>query len=129
MKIISIKITDYDCTIKWSTENATTWSLTTDRKFSPEFGDAISALGKVAAVRLSHDAELLSVRSVVISENSKGIAYVKLAGVLAGVSTDATAKPGKFSTPKIEVDLFAKDEVRAMEKAAKQYAKEAEGAA
>jgi hypothetical protein len=70
-----------------------------------------------------HDAELLQVRSVVWSENKKGVEYVKLGGVLAAPSEDAPKKPGKFSTPKIEIDLANREAIKAMADAAIEYAK------
>ena len=123
MKITSIKITDSDCRIAWHTTNGTEFTVKSDKTFPATFGAAVSGLAKVAATVLNHDPDLMAVRSIVVTENKKGIEYVKLSGLLAGVSKDGTVKPGKFVTPKIEVTLFAREAMKAMTDEAAGYAK------
>lgn len=126
MKINSIKITPDDCAINWRDESGNEWTLKTSEAFPPSFGKALKALGGIVADLHKHDAELLQVRSVVWSESKKAV-FVKLAGVLASPSADAPKKPGKFATPKIEVDLTNRTVIDEMEKAAMEYAKQASG--
>ena len=123
MKITSIRISDADCTIKWHTTNGTEFSVKSDKTFPVTFGAAVSGLAKVAATVLNHDAELMAVKSIVVSEKKKGIEYVKLAGLLAGVSKDGAVKPGKFTTPKIEITLFAREAMKVVTDEAANYAK------
>ena len=123
MKITSISIKDTDCTIKWTTTNGTEFTVKSDKTFPATFGEAVSGLAKVAAVVLNHDAELMAVRSITVTENKKGVEFVKLAGLLAGVSKDGAAKPGKFTTPKIEITLFAREAMKAMTDEAEGYAR------
>jgi hypothetical protein len=123
VKINTIKISDSDLTIKWTTPNGTEFTVKSDKTFPGSFGAAVAGLAKVAAAVLTHDAELLCVRSIVVSENKKGIEFVKLAGLLAGVSKDGAVKPGKFVTPKIEITLFAREAMKLMTDEARGYAK------
>ena len=125
MKITSIKITDTDCTIAWHTPNGTEFTVKSDKTFPASFGAAVAGLAKVAAAVLTHDAELLCVRTITVTENKKGIEFVKLAGLLAGVSKDGAVKPGKFVTPKIEITLFAREAMKLMTDEARGYAKAA----
>jgi hypothetical protein len=76
----------------------------------------------IAAQHHHLDAEMLAVRSIVWTEKKSQL-YVKLSGVLAAPSEDAPKAPGKFSTPKIEVDLTNREAIDALEKAAMEYAK------
>jgi hypothetical protein len=125
MKLISIVIGDEDCRIKWESKNHSVWTVASSREMGKRFGDAVKALSGVAAKSINHDAELMAVRSVVVSENNKGITFVKLAGVLAATQNQE-GKAGKFTTPKIEITLFANAEMREMETAAGGYVKECE---
>ncbi len=127
MKLISITIKDDSCTVKWQNANHSEWSVSSDRIMGSRFGDAVKGLAEVASKSINHDAGLMAVRSIVVSENKKGVLYVKLAGVLAAASKDGQGKPGKFSTPKIEVSLFVADKMKEMELAAEGYAMECGG--
>lgn len=122
MKIISITIKDEECIIKWQSSNLARWSVSSDRLFGSRFGDAVKEMANVAATAIKHDPELMAVRTIAVSENKKGVEYVKLSGVLA-VPAKADSKPGKFSTPKIEIGLFARQEMAEVCEAAKEYAK------
>jgi hypothetical protein len=124
MKIISITIKPEECVVKWESSNGAKWSVSSARQMGSRFGDAVKGLSTVAAKSINHNAELMAVRAITVSENKKGVTFVKLAGVLDVVSNDPTAKPGKFATPKIEITLFANAEMKAMEEAAKEYARE-----
>lgn len=126
MKLISITIGDEDCRIKWESKNHSVWTVASNRVMGERFGKAVKALSGVAAKSINHDAELMAVRSVVVSENKKGINFVKLSGVLAALSKDGQGKPGKFTTPKIEITLFANEQMKEMELAAGGYVKECE---
>ncbi len=126
MKVNSIKITPDNCAIAWTDSNSNEWTLKTAVQFPEKFGIALKGLASVVANLHKHDAELLQVRSIVWSEGKKGV-YVKLGGVLASPSADAPKAPGKFTTPKIEIDLTNREVVDAMEKAAVEYAKLAGG--
>jgi hypothetical protein len=123
MKIQSIKITPDNAAIAWTDGSGNEWTLRTMLAFPPAFGEALKGLSAIVASLHKHDAELLQVRSVVWSENKKGVEYVKLGGVLAAPSEDAPKKPGKFSTPKIEIDLANREAIKAMADAAIEYAK------
>ena len=123
VKITSISIKDTDCTIKWTTPNGTEFTVKSDKTFPASFGEAVAGLAKVAASILTHDAELLCVRTITVTENKKGIEFVKLAGLLAGVSKDGAVKPGKFVTPKIEITLFAREAMKLMTDEARAWAK------
>ena len=126
MKVNSIKITPDNAAINWTDSEANEWTLKTMVRFPADFGAAIKGMGEVAARHHHLEADMLQVRSIVWSEKKERL-YVKLAGVLAAPSEDAPKKPGKFSTPKIEVDLTCQDAVRAMENAAIAYAKSVAG--
>ena len=123
MKILSITIKDDECVIKWESSNKARWSVSSDRLMGARFGDAVKMLAEVASRSIKHDPDLMSVRSIVVSENKAGVTFVKLSGVLASVNNGPIAKPGKFTTPKIEITLFANAEMKEMEEAAKEYAK------
>ena len=125
MKIINITIKPEECVVKWETSNRAKWSVSSDRLLGKRFADSIHALSAVAAKSINHDAWLMAVRSITVSEDKKGITFVKLAGVLAvPLDPRAGGKPGKFATPKIEITLFANAEMKELEESAKEYAKE-----
>jgi hypothetical protein len=122
MKINSIKITPDNAAIAWTDGKENEWTLKTMLVFPPAFGEAVKAMAGIAAQHHHLDAEMLAVRSIVWTEKKNKL-YVKLGGVLAAPSEDAPKAPGKFSTPKIEVDLTNREAIDALEKAAMEYAK------
>lgn len=123
MKIISIQIKDEEAVIKWESKSKARWSVSSARLLGARFADSIKSLSTVAAKSVSHADDMMAVRSIVVSEDKKGISFVKLSGVLAATVNNPFAKPGKFTTPKIEITLFANEEMKEVEEAAKQYAR------
>ena len=128
MKVNSIKITPDNAAINWTDSEGNEWTLKTMVSFPPEFCKAVIGMSHIAASHHHLEADMLQVRSIVWSEKKERI-YVKLSGILAAPSEDAPKKPGKFATPKIEVDLTNRTVIDEMEKAAMAYAKHASGEA
>lgn len=125
MNIKQISIKEDSTTIKASTKAGTTIAITSDQIHRQEMGQALRCLAKIAADVLKHDVDLMQVRSIAITENKKGVQFVKLGGVLAAVSKDGQAKPGKFSTSKIEITLMINPLINELEKEAQAFMQEA----
>ena len=121
MELKSISIKDDAITIKAVRQAGTTIAITSDKICRSEFGEAVKGLAVVAGGVLKHDAELMAVRSVAVSVNKKGVEFVKLGGVLASQSKDGEAKPGRFTTGKIEVKEGVRLAMKAMTDEAQEY--------
>jgi hypothetical protein len=121
-EIHEIKITDDYCRIKISNDQDEITIKRTEL-IGKRFADAVTAVCLIAAKTINHDADMMSVRQISFTRDKQDRQFVKVSGVLAAITSDPFAKPGKFTSPKIEATLFNNGELREIKEAAQEYVK------